>query len=891
MVFKDMDFISDITSSLTGEKFAFVTEGKKKDVTVPIEKLTEFFKDYCDGICNGEEVDIQEASKDMMPLIISFKLHFDSIVKYDENCFIDNFISIVTDYITSVAEGVEEDKTSAIVLTSDVLHSANETEISYRFQFPYFVTSREFIISTILPSISRELRLHNIKSMFKAEPRGDWDSIIDKSLSYVDMYGSGKLPLKLKKYVGNASYEVEHHSWVRNKTIDVDELREHRDFSDTEYWLPVILSPNYCMKYINCKSDVTKFSDDTERSSSSSIVSKVMGDSGVMQDETEPISILKRLLPLLGTHRKSELIYWKDVGSAMRSIFTSEREGLKKFTEWSSGFYSKYDCKNHWWSINKSYITIKTIALYAKQDSPQAYNTWHREWCKIKLNEALQNTSNLAIAEILYRLYFLDFIYVNEHKQWYKFNGTYLVKGGGELEIKKEIVSKVIRSYREMMEELPKDDVKLKPYTNIITKLGNSNFITACVNSAKCLFYVTDFELIRDLDSSKMAWIKNVTEVSPSECKVYIRSGKLEDYITMNTRQNLRYPNSDEEVDEYEEEPLHDDHPLVLELLDWLGKVFPEPELLHYFLKDSSSFLYRKNSDKLFRIWSGAGNNSKSMLAKLYLAVFGSYCINLPNEVFCGKRIGSGSGPNPEIAQSKGTCCAFVSEVTGNETLQAGPVKKYTGGDELFARSCNQDGGSFEATFKIIMQCNTIPQVSGADKAAIERFLIIPFISYWSDDCPEDPEEQMAQRSFKKDPTFDRRIPALAQAMAYVMVKYYPIYCEEGLNPPQSVIDYTNKYWENNDPYNKFGKQCLRREEGGLGISEQDTYNVFKTWYRESYPGENPPGNNVFYDQMIQPIRLGKPGEDGRWKGWIITKGEEVKKGGPRKLGGDAQRR
>ena len=64
---------------------------------------------------------------------------------------------------------------------------------------------------------------------------------------------------------------------------------------------------------------------------------------------------------------------------------------------------------------------------------------------------------------------------------------------------------------------------------------------------------------------------------------------------------------------------FHWGHPLVIETKKWLTQTFPYESLYNHFMKFCSSFIRGKNSDKIFAIFSGKGNNSKSMILKTYL--------------------------------------------------------------------------------------------------------------------------------------------------------------------------------------------------------------------------------------------------------------------------------
>ena len=58
----------------------------------------------------------------------------------------------------------------------------------------------------------------------------------------------------------------------------------------------------------------------------------------------------------------------------------------------------------------KNTITYKTLAFYAREDSPSKFKEWHEKWCMHMLKRSLDlGDENLSNA--FYRFYFLDYYY------------------------------------------------------------------------------------------------------------------------------------------------------------------------------------------------------------------------------------------------------------------------------------------------------------------------------------------------------------------------------------------------------------------------------------------------------------------------------------------------
>ncbi len=295
-------------------------------------------------------------------------------------------------------------------------------------------------------------------------------------------------------------------------------------------------------------------------------------------------------------------------------------------------------------------------------------------------------------------------------------------------------------------------EISIRKISELIRKLKTGSFKDRVMKEAKELFYMEGFDGIMDSNSNLIAVHNGVIEVLST--KAIFREGKPEDYLSRCTPVHYRKDYTWE-------------HPKVKELMSWISKVFVDKELKSYFLKFCASCLKGRNSDKIFPIWSGDGDNSKSMIIKLFEATFSCYCIKIPVTAATGKRAQSSSA-TPEIARSKNARVAFLQEPDNEETLRACFIKEISGGDSFFGRMLHDNGGDIQVTFKIILVCNSIPLFVNPDKAVRNRAWILPFLSTWSVDAPEDEKEQFKARVFPLDTDFENTIPSMTPAFMWV---------------------------------------------------------------------------------------------------------------------------
>jgi phage/plasmid-associated DNA primase len=599
----------------------------------------------------------------------------------------------------------------------------------------------------------------------------------------------------------------------------------------------------------------------------------------------DPKIMIQNLLPILSLDRFKVEPFWKEVGQILYNTFGGHDQGLELFISYSSKCSvperDAAACTKYYRTLSPNYLTVKTIAWYARHDNPKMYETWHAHWLRPALFESFSLIHD-DVAQVVYRVFWLEHIWVGGSR-WYHFRNHRLIEEKEESDLRRDITNKLIPIFKRLRAEYEAvsssettavnrklAESTIKNISALIEKLGNHAFKSIIIKAARQLFEVTDFDRIKDSDPNKTGWANCVIACSGEHA--YAIDGKLEDFITKSTFCPYR---SD----------LHWEHPLVKKLLTWFGQMFPDPDLKHYVLKDMASQLYGRNAEKLLRAWCGEGNNSKTMLAKCMQSWLGLYCVDFPPTFLTGKQIGS-SGPNPELAQAHGAHTGFIPETEDDEKIREGTAKRATGGDRQFARMCNENGGPMEMMVKLILMCNKIPEFTSITKALRNRFIYIPFLSTWADDAPEALEAQYATRTFKNDPFFDAQLPELGQALGWVAVQYYHYYKVEGLVQPRIVTEYTERHWEENDPMAGFIGERLQQVyldadrkliDTSRSLTASEIYPVFKAWFAQNYPGVQVITQPSFKVSLQQ--HLG-PQTNRRWCGIALTQAATVLGGG-----------
>ena len=240
-----------------------------------------------------------------------------------------------------------------------------------------------------------------------------------------------------------------------------------------------------------------------------------------------------------------------------------------------------------------------------------------------------------------------------------------------------------------------------------------------------------------------------------------------------------------------------------------------------------SSFLNGGVKEERFHIWTGSGSNGKSKTIDLFEQSFGDYCCKLPITLLTQKRAASNAATS-ELARTKGKRFACLQEPSEDEKLNVGLMKELTGGDRIQARLIYKEPIEFKPQFKMILTCNTLPNVPSDDGGTWRRIRVVEFTSKFCEN-PDPAKENEFQADFELSEKFGN----WKEYFMSMLIEYYKKYIEKGIVEPDEVLQCTKEYQKNNDTFLEFIEQeCERFEEDFL--SYNDVYNSFKMWCKDN---------------------------------------------------------
>ena len=214
----------------------------------------------------------------------------------------------------------------------------------------------------------------------------------------------------------------------------------------------------------------------------------------------------------------------------------------------------------------------------------------------------------------------------------------------------------------------------------------------------------------------------------------------------------------------------------------------------------------------------GGGGNGKSTLAKVMCSLLGEY-YHKANDDFL---VTDGRARHPtEFVGLFNRRLVTCAEPNQAQSLDEGRVKALTGGEQIAARGMRQDFWSFDPTFKLWVQANHKPKATADDFAIWRRILLVPFEVF----VPP------SERETDIDAQLERELPGILNWC----LDGASDWLTNGLNPPQSVTDATDRYRTETDPVGMFlGDEDWVTVDPAEFVSSQRLYKVYRQWCEEN---------------------------------------------------------
>lgn len=208
----------------------------------------------------------------------------------------------------------------------------------------------------------------------------------------------------------------------------------------------------------------------------------------------------------------------------------------------------------------------------------------------------------------------------------------------------------------------------------------------------------------------------------------------------------------------------------------------------------------------------GTGANGKSVAIDTIAGILADYHRTAPIETFTA----STTERHPtELASLRGSRLVSAVETEEGRRWAESRIKALTGGDKIAARFMRQDYFEFAPQFKLIIAGNHKPGLRSVDEAIRRRFHLVPFTV----------TIPLEERDLNLRDKLKAEWPGILQWLIDGCLSWQ----QNGLCPPQAVVDATAAYLDAEDALSAWIDECCLRDANAWTPSN-DLFASWKAW-------------------------------------------------------------
>lgn len=504
-------------------------------------------------------------------------------------------------------------------------------------------------------------------------------------------------------------------------------------------------------------------------------------------------------------------------------------------------------------------LTLRSLIYWAKTCNPEKYEeTQKRNYKGFLLKTAMDNDGSVSqtdIAKLIYNILSYKFVCDtsgsgrNKATEWYEFVfGDELdYRKGEQFKWRYEIEpfninifmqDKLTTIYAEVMAEIKilvktaQTDKHVKYFKNVEAgfkaskrDLGKSAFQRGVIELCRARFMRRDFVSQLDQESYIMGVGNGVLEL-PRAANGFqpVLIDKYHEY-----KISLYTP-----VDYV---PYSLDNNYIGELLEFIHRIYPEPDVFEYMLMFYSTGLEHKSPNLMF-LGHGGGSNGKSTVVQWVNKALGTkYCKNIRMTLLTNPPEKPGD-PNSARMQLKGLNMAWADESDVAPVLNTMSLKMLVSPGAQSGRGLHRDEEIFKNTATLIAISNYRFVVQAVDHGTWRRTLYYQYkAKFTSTPDPKNKYEYMADSRWLYTYIED---PKRHEAMLSILVHYYNrLQKEYGGNlevvPVPTIRAETEAYRATQDSYHRFITQFVVHSPKSGGVALEAIGDRYKVWYERTF--------------------------------------------------------
>lgn len=289
---------------------------------------------------------------------------------------------------------------------------------------------------------------------------------------------------------------------------------------------------------------------------------------------------------------------------------------------------------------------------------------------------------------------------------------------------------------------------------------------------------------------------------------------------------------------------------------NFLQEIFKGREEYIGFLQRLFGYALRGDvREHIFPIFYGPdGRNGKSTMFEILKYVLGDLTVKIPSS-FLIDYMGNNKNadaPSAITVSLRGAKIVWCAETKDGDRIDTSKLKENIGGDTLSARSPHAKKQiEITPTHTLFLMTNKKLRMPANDPALWRKIFLIEFIREFIDDPdPNNPNQAKADKQLKA------KLKKEASGILAWLVKGAIFYQIQGLMPPQSIIEATNLYRDDEDIIGHFIKECCvigDPESVAFREEAKNLYAAYKNWCDEV--GHRPMAKKHFRQNLLSKFK------------------------------------
>ncbi|HEY8593293.1 MAG TPA: phage/plasmid primase, P4 family [Sphingomicrobium sp.] len=327
-----------------------------------------------------------------------------------------------------------------------------------------------------------------------------------------------------------------------------------------------------------------------------------------------------------------------------------------------------------------------------------------------------------------------------------------------------------------------------------------------------------------------------------------------------------------------------------------LTVVLPDPEVRKFFRQCVGYALTGLTREQCIFLLQGRGGDGKSTTMDELRGLMGGYAVACDVQTFMAGAMRSGADASPDLARLAGDVrLVSTGEPRRGGQLDEAKIKSITGGSPIAARGLHEDLFEYVPGFKLFLECNAKPRISGDDDGIWRRIVVIMFPHQFGAGSrsgspphtnPGDPErEEAARRWDRPDKAIKDKLAAERPGILNWALAGMLEWLEAGeLVPPKAVVEAVEDYRRGANPFGEWMAERVDTSDPNSLILAADLYADYKKWCEDQGVGDRDVMTSTAFGRSLGDRQILKGPRDGagrvRRRGARLRNGQDPRSNG-----------